>query len=125
MRRREEGFAAMEAVVAAAIVAMATGMMFQVVADGARRSSTLAEDRAALLVAQSHLAEAGNGTLRGNGVASGIDGGFVWTTRIVPFRAASGSSVAGDLVQVVVAVRRHDAANDAVVLRSLRLVPPG
>lgn len=121
----EEGFAAMEAIVAAAVVALATGMMFQVVIDGAWRSRALDDERAALLIAQSHLAEAGSGKLRGSGGESGVEGGFVWTTRVVPYRVGGGSSVAGELVQVIVAVRRRDAARDTVVLRSLRLVPSG
>lgn len=124
-RRRDRGFAFVEAIVAAAVVAAAAGLMFQILADGAARSRATDVKRMALLVAESRLAAMGSEIPLVPGASAGVESDFIWGTRISPYRVTPGDSEAGELVLVVVTVRPRNAAADAVVLRSLRLAPPG
>jgi len=124
-RTAERGFALVEAVVAAAMIAAAATAMYQVLADGALRSRVVATKRAALLVAQSRLATVGREIPVTPGLVAGSDGPFVWSIRIGPYQTGQGRSSAGELFLVAVAVRPTGTASDTVELRSLRLAPPG
>lgn len=122
---RQAGFVFVEAMAALAVVAMAVGLMFTVLADGIGRSRSAETKRMGLLVAQSRLAAIGGEIPLRTGTASGVEGGFVWQVGLSPYRTGASRSAAGDLFLVTVSVRPRAGSVNTVELRSLRLAPPG
>ncbi|PKU21569.1 hypothetical protein [Telmatospirillum siberiense] len=120
-RKRQAGFALVEAIVAAAIIAGALVAMFAVMIDGATRSRLAEDKRLGLLVAESRLAAVGAEIPVRVGSFAGVEGPFTWEVAINPYRMAVGRSDAGDVYQVSVAVRLRSRSTSLVELRSLRL----
>lgn len=124
-RKRQAGFAFLEAMIALAIAAGALGLMFNVLADGAGRSRSDEVKRLGLLVAESRLAAVGAEIPLKTGSVTGVDGSLIWRLGIDPYRMGPARSAAGDLFLVTVAVRSRTGSANAVELRSLRLAPQG
>jgi type II secretory pathway component PulJ len=120
-RRAERGSIVIEAMVAALIVAALAAALFQVVASRAISARRLADQRDAVLVAQSRLAALDLRASEVPGMRSGREGRFVWQWRAVPFHAEE-ASAAGTLALVAITVRSSAAPGPLVMLRSLRLV---
>ena len=120
--RRDGGTVFIDTLVAAAIVALALGMLYRVVGASAHRSVALADRRMALLIAQSELANVGAEIAAAPGTTEGIQGPFAWRVEIAPDPATSAASNTGRLMSVTVSVaRRGEPA--LVSLRTLRLEP--
>ncbi|MFM9976617.1 MAG: prepilin-type N-terminal cleavage/methylation domain-containing protein [Sphingomonadaceae bacterium] len=113
---REAGFGLVETLIAMAIVAMMTAMVFNTIALNARTMTAVTERRAAALLATSALDAAVGGT----GVAeAGQSGALRWQVAVEPYRPASDQAPGLDLVTVTVS---PVAANRVVLrLRSLRI----
>ena len=112
----------MESIVAAAIVAMALGATFRVIADGAARDRAAEARRAALLVAQSELAAVGADIPLVPGDASGQSGDLAWRVDITPYgENEDQNNPAGRLLHVAVSVWPRDGGARLVTLQSLRL----
>ena len=117
--RGESGSVFLDAVIAAAIVAMAVGMMYRAIGDTARRDGAAQDKRMALLVAQSELAAVGYEIPLESGAAGGRQGPYAWRVAMAP-APNPGPNGAGQLWQVTVAVSHADGG-DIVSLQSLRL----
>jgi hypothetical protein len=122
-RRADRGSVFIEAMVAAAIVAMGLGATFQVIGDSARRSRDVDLHREALLVAQSELAAIGSEYPLHPGETVGGDGPFIWRIDVSPYSDGVNSSAAGGLWRVSVAIRPRVGGTDLVTLQTLRLGP--
>ena len=122
-RGADGGSAFVESIVAAAIVAMALGATYRVIADGAARDKAVAARRTALLVAQSELAAVGADIPLAPGDAAGQSGDLAWRVDITPYGENEGQNPAGELLRVAVSVRPRDGGADLVTLQSLRLGP--
>jgi hypothetical protein len=107
--------------VAAAIVAMALGTTWRVVADGAARDRAAETRRTALLVAQSELADVGADIPLVPGEAAGRSGNLAWRVEITPFGENEDKTSVGDLMDVAVSVWPLGGGPSLVTLRSLRL----
>jgi hypothetical protein len=112
-----------EAVIAAAIVALVLATTFQVIADSARRHRAVEIHRRALLVAQSEMDDVGADIPLTEGRTTGVSGDLAWRVDITPYEAEGGANSAGALWKVTVAVRPRAGGADAAVLRTLRLQP--
>jgi hypothetical protein len=119
--RREAGSAFVEAIIAAAIVAMALGATWRVVADSAARDRDVETRRMALLVAQSELADIGEDIPLVPGDASGQSGDLAWHVEIAPYAESEDRSSAGALLEVAVSVSPLAGGPRLVTLHSLRL----
>lgn len=119
----ERGTVLLDAMVAAAIVAGAAGLLVTVALDGLDRARAAESRRMALLVAESRLAAVGAEPPLTVGRSSGRDGAFVWTVEVAPYRRTGGASAAGTLMQVEVTAGRLGESAPRAVLRSVRLVP--
>lgn len=121
MTRRpgEAGSALVEAMVAAAILAVTLGVAARAVGDGARRTAAAERSRLAMLEARSRLAEVGADIALAPGVSSGEDGALGWRVLIAPASEESG----GRLLDVRVGVSAG-GGREIVQLHSLRLAPP-
>lgn len=117
----ETGSAFVESIVAAAIVALALGATFRVVADGAARDRGAEARRAALLVAQSELAAVGADIPLAPGNTSGESGDLAWRVDISPYAENDEKNPAGELLRVAVSVRPREGGSSLVTLQSLRL----
>ena len=128
MRRRrsfaggEAGSAFVESIIAAAIVAMALGFTYRVIADGAARDRGAEARRAALLVAQSELAAVGADIPLSPGDVSGESGDMAWRVDITRYgEGGDDKNPAGALLRVAVSVRPRGGGASLVTLQSLRL----
>ncbi len=121
MKSDERGSLFLEALIAAAIIAMVLAGAYQAVGAAAARQHQLEARRAAYLIAQSQLASVGGDLAVQPGSAGGVDGDYVWRIDITPYRDALAQSAAGELYQVRVGVRPRGAGADLAVLTSLRL----
>ena len=117
----DAGSAFVESIVAAAIVAMALGSTWRVVADGAARDRGAEARRAALLVAESELAAVGADIPLAPGDASGESGDMAWHVEIVPYDESADKNPVGDLLRVAVSVSPRSGGASLVTLQSLRL----
>ncbi len=117
----DAGSVFVETIIAAAIVAMALGAMFQVIADGAARDRAVTLRRMALLIAQSELDAVGAAIPVAPGQSSGVAGDMVWRVEITPYQEGGDADRAGALYRVVVGVRPRAGGAELVTLRSLRL----
>ena len=119
--RRDSGAVFVEALVAAAIVAMILAATLRVISDGAARERMTESRRMALLVAKSELAAVGSEIPIEPGESAGFAGNLVWRADISPYDAAGGANSAGELMRVRISVRPRAGGPDLVVLDSLRL----
>lgn len=110
-----------EAMVAAAIVALMLAALYRGIADSAHREVLLAQKRGALLIAQSELAAVGAVVPLSRGVSGGVDGGYIWRIDVEPYAASQGAGNAGTLWNVTVSVRAKGGSVNLVTLRSLAL----
>ena len=119
--RRDAGSAFVEAIIAAAIVALALGATWRVVADSAARDRAAETRRTALLIAQSELADVGEDIPLVPGDASGQSGDLAWHVEIAPYGESEDNSAAGVLLEVAVSVSPIAGGPRLVTLHSLRL----
>jgi hypothetical protein len=110
-----------EALVAAAIVAMILAATLRVISDGAVREHTLGNRRMAVMLAQSELAAVGAEIPLEPGETAGFAGNLVWRADISRYDAAGGPNSVGALMRVRVSVRPRAGGPDLVELDSLRL----
>jgi hypothetical protein len=127
MRRRrnfargDAGSAFVESIIAAAIVAMALGFTYRVIADSAARDRGAEARRTALLVAQSELAAVGADIPLSPGGASGESGDMAWRVEITRYGEGEDKNPAGALLRVAVSVWPRGGGASLVTLQSLRL----
>jgi general secretion pathway protein I len=117
----DTGSVFVEAVIAAAIVAMALGATFRVIADTAQRGRAVDIRRAALLIAQSRMAAVGSEIPLRPGESAGLSGDMVWRVEVEPWSEADGTSAAGPLLRVNVSVRPREGGAALAGLSTLRL----
>lgn len=87
MRRDDAGFALVEAMIGAAIVAISLGTMYAAIYESAARNRMAEERRMAMLIAQSELAAVGSIIAPVPGITEGTEGDFYWRVDIQPFGA--------------------------------------
>ena len=121
--RPDEGTLFVESLIAAAIVAMALGTTFQVIADSAARTRKAQAERTAFLIAQSQAALVGSLVPLRAAQTSGSDGAFGWRDDVAPYEAEGGPDSAGALWKVTVTVRRQGGGPVLARLETLRLGP--
>jgi len=117
----DAGSAFVESIVSAAIVAMALGATYRVVADSAARDRAAESRRAAVLVAQSELAAVGADIPLVPGDTSGQSGDLDWRVDITPYGESQDNSPVGQLLRVAVSVSPRGGGASLVTLQSLRL----
>ena len=117
----ERGSVFVESIIAAAIVAMALGATFRVVADSSARDRGLEARRTALLIAQSELDAVGAEIPVTPGRTAGIAGDMVWRVEIAQYPNGGDVNATGALFRVVVGVRPRNGGPELAVLQSLRL----
>lgn len=120
MNSPDRGTVFVESIIAAAIVAMALGTTFEIIADGAKRDRSVEAHQLALLVAQSQLADVGADIPLATGRTTGLAGGYAWQVDVSSYAAEGGSDSVGALWKIDVAVHRQGGAALAR-LSSLRL----
>ena len=122
MHDREGGSVFVEAMIAAAIVAVALGATFRTIGESARRTRLVEARRAALMVAQSELASVGADIPLRLGHTSGTNDGLLWRVDIEPYADGVDHADVGDLWRIAVVVRARDGG-DLAALDTLRLGP--
>jgi len=123
--RNDAGSVFVESIIAAAIVAMALGATFQVMASGASRDRKTQAHRLALQVAQSELAAVGADIPLSAGEAAGISGDLAWRVDVSPYAAEGDPNAAGGLWKVAVSVAPRAGGPNLVSLETLRLGAAG
>ena len=118
MNRRDSGAVFVEALVAAAIVAMILAATFRVIADTAARDRMAEARQGALLVAQSQLAAVGADIPLSEGRTSGLAGDLLWRVDIAPAGQFGDDNAAGSLWRVAVSVRPRAGGVPLIVLRA-------
>jgi type II secretory pathway pseudopilin PulG len=119
----EAGSVFVESMIAAAIVAMVLAATFRVIGDSAARERGTEARRAALLVAQSTLADVGSEIPIAPGHTAGAWGDLAWGVDIESYGSGGAQNVVGDLYAVTVRVRPRSGGAPLASLRSLRLGP--
>jgi hypothetical protein len=117
----DRGAVFVEAMIAAAIVAMALGSTFQVIADGAARDRRIEARRMALLVAQSEMADVGADIPLQVGETTGVSGRYAWRVDVSAYTAEGAANSAGALLKVSVAVRPREGGPLLATISGLRL----
>jgi hypothetical protein len=120
-RAGERGAVFVEALVAAAIVAMVMAVTLQVVSNGFSQERMVASRRMALLVAQSQMAQVGFSIPTAPGENAGFDGPFLWRVTVSSYDSAGGPNTTGALMKVLVTVRARSGGGDLARLETLRL----
>lgn len=123
MIARESGSVLIEAMVAAAMVALMLGAMYSSIGDSTMRERVITQKRMALLIAQSEMDAVGSTLPLSPGATGGVNGPYTWRVSIEPYVASLGVSNAGPLYQVTVSVRASDGNAALVTLRTLALGP--
>jgi hypothetical protein len=123
MKARDSGSVLIEAMVAAAIVALMLGAMYGSIGDTAMREKVVAQKRMALLIAQSELDAVGSILPLSPGATGGVDGAYTWRVDIQPYSASQGAGTSGPLYEVTVSVRASGDNVSLATLRSLALGP--
>jgi hypothetical protein len=121
IRRGERGSVFVEAMIAAAIVAVALAAAYRVIGQGAVEQHAVEARRAALLVAQSELDAVGAEIPLEAGSHAGLSGDMVWRVDMEPYEDGGDPNIVGALWRVVVSVRPQAGGEALVTLRSLRL----
>jgi type II secretory pathway pseudopilin PulG len=112
-----------ESIIAAAIVAMALGATFRVVADSANRQRDVELQRNALLIAQSELAAVGSEIPLQTGQSAGLAGDLVWRVDVSPYADGLESDTVGDLWRVHVSVQPRAGGLELAKLDTLLIGP--
>jgi hypothetical protein len=120
----DSGSIFVEAMIAAAIVAMALSGTFKVIADNATRARAAEARRAALLVGQSELADVGAEIPVAPGTSEGVSGDLLWRVDVAPYADESQSGSVGALFAVTVSVSPAIGGPALVTLSTLRLARP-
>ena len=102
--RGETGSALIEAMVAAAIIAVTLASMYGAILESAARNRMAEQRRMALLIAQSELAAVGSAIPAVPGVTEGTQGNFYWRVDIEPYGDGPPASMVGQLCTVTVQV---------------------
>ncbi len=116
--RADAGEMFVEALIAAAIVAMALAATYRVIADSASRDRGAEARREALLVAQSELADVGAEIPLQVGRTQGVSGDMTWRMNISPYGEPN---AAGALLNVAVTVAPAAGGPTLARLQTLRL----
>ena len=87
MRRGDAGFALVEAMIGAAIVAISLAAMYGAISESAARNRMAEQRRTAMMIAQSELAAVGSIIPATPGTTEGTEGDFYWRIDIQPFGA--------------------------------------
>lgn len=114
-RHTPGGFAIVEVVIAAAIVAGMMALTYRTIAANAQAARQVAERRHAAMLARSVLDQVTAGPAAAEQARTGRDGGLTWRTARSPY----GSGGALPLERVVVEVR--DATGPVLTLQTLRV----
>jgi general secretion pathway protein I len=85
MRRSEGGFALVEAMIGAAIVAITLATMYAAIYESAARNRMAEQRRMAMMIAQSELAAVGSIIPAAPGNTEGTEGDFYWRVDIAPY----------------------------------------
>ncbi len=125
MIRRDRGSAFIESMIAAAIVALALGTTYQIIADSVARERLAQARSGAYLVAQSELADVGAEIPIEAGQTTGVAGPFAWKVDLSPFETGQTVSTAGVLLRVSVSVRSRAGGPELAALHSLRVARAG
>ncbi|MFB0874333.1 MULTISPECIES: hypothetical protein [unclassified Sphingobium] len=112
----ERGSILVETLIATAILAMILAAAFQTLHDSARRARRVSDQRIALLIAQSRLAEYPLNRPAARGSRSGSDQGFLWRVDVVPADGGDRQTT----VQVAVSITSPRDPSLRVRLDSLR-----
>jgi hypothetical protein len=107
-----------EAIIAAAIVAAALGATCRVISDSAARDRGIEARRAAVMVAQSELADVGAEIPLRPGETAGLTGALAWRVTVSSYADAT---TAGPLLEVLVTVSPRTGGPALANLRTLRL----
>ena len=119
--QKDRGTVLIEALIAAAIVAVMLGGLFTAMSSGAARHRMSESRRIALLIAQSELAAAGHDLALVPGRTAREEGGYVAEIDVAPYAGGMADSAAGPLVQVAVRVRAADDTRTLATLSTLKL----
>lgn len=115
------GFALVETLIAAAMIAGMLGVVFQVIQTGARQSREVENRRVAILVAQSQMASIGAAQNSSFGETRGISRGVHWRIAIKPYRALGASAVNLEEVTVTTGIPAENKPRDMFILRTIRV----
>ncbi len=116
--RSELGYALIESMVALALFAAMTGLLFQVIQTTATARQHLADVRQASLIAQSRLTEL---QARQAGMRmQGRDGAFQWRAEIQPYQVGIKDNSVG-LEQISITVIQAASGMEITTVKSLRL----
>jgi Tfp pilus assembly protein PilV len=85
MRRDETGFALVEAMIGAAIVAITLASMYAAIYESAARNRMAEQRRIAMMIAQSELAAVGSVIPSAPGSTEGTEGDFYWRVDVAPY----------------------------------------
>jgi len=85
MKRGESGFALVEAMIGATIVAVTLATMYAAIYESAARNRMAEQRRTAMMIAQSELAAVGSVIPAAPGVTEGTEGDYYWRVDIAPF----------------------------------------
>jgi type II secretory pathway pseudopilin PulG len=116
MKRGQSGFALVEAMIGAAIVAVTLATMYAAIYESASRNRMAEQRRVAMMIAQSQLAAVGSVIPSVPGTTEGTQGDFYWRVDIAPYGAGTQQTGFGTppnpvgvlcLVKVTVADQRH------------------
>lgn len=119
-RYNEKGFALVDAMVALAIFAVMSALLFQTVSSTVLAKRHIVESRRAILIAQSRLAEIQDQDSFNALQDGGRDGNYIWQTSIDRFSGTATDNSRG-LETVSVAVTSSTTGRVIVTLKSLRL----
>jgi type II secretory pathway pseudopilin PulG len=87
MKRADSGFALVEAMIGAAIVAITLATMYAAIYESAARNRMAEQRRTAMMIAQSQLAAVGSVIPAVPGTTEGTQGDFYWRVDIAPYGA--------------------------------------
>jgi type II secretion system protein I len=120
LHNREEGFALLDAMVALAIFAVMSALLFQTVSSTILAKRHVNDSRRAILIAQSRLAELqeeqGNNSMQ----ADGREGNYVWRAYVVRLANTAADNSRG-LEKISVTIIDSKTNHVVVDLKSLRL----
>jgi len=117
----EGGYAIAEALIALAIIALMTGLVFQAITQLGSTTIQTGERRHAYLLARSIMAGATVSTQGAPMPPTGSDNGFAWRITFAPYRSELGSALA--LEQVSVMVSDETTGRPLAKLDSLKIKP--
>jgi hypothetical protein len=117
--RGDRGSALVEALIAAAIIMLALGTMYQSISDSAMRARTGWDRSMALLVAQSAQATVGSLIPLEPGETTGSEGPYEWSVDIEPADTGEDANGVG-LMTVTTRVDQREKRGALVTLHTLR-----